>query len=131
MLKEAYQKILYGTESEAKKAWQGMRKLVYSGGNGKYDEIKKELEKVKENYKNIVEDWRREFYISSISIMYFLHHKESNPNFFLPFLLGLLENENGKIRYCAYKMISNDLGPLTVHLRHPGSTSDKISVEKR
>ncbi len=62
--------------------------------------------------------------------MYFLHHKESNPNFFLPFLLGLLENENGKIRYCAYKMISNDLGPLTVHLRHPGSTSDKISVEK-
>jgi transposase-like protein len=92
MLKEAYQKILYGTEPEAKKAWQSMRKLVYSGGHGKYDEIKEELENVKENYKNIVEDWRREYYISSISIMYFLHHKESDPNFFLPFLLGLLEN---------------------------------------
>jgi hypothetical protein len=119
-IKEAIEIILHGNELEAKKVSKTMRKLVYFGDSGKYEEIKEVIEDVLKVYPTIQEEWRREIYISAISIMYFLHDKyDKKPDYFFPLLLSLLENPNGTIRYCAYKMLVHDLGPLTVHLRIP------------
>ena len=56
----------------------------------------------------------------AISVMYFLHDKESQPDFLFPWLFNLLQHENGYIRHAAVRMIEDELGPLSYHIRFPG-----------
>lgn len=99
-----------------------VKKLVYSssGEKDKYKQIKEIVEKSPKTYETIREEWRQENYVIAISVIYFLHRKESQPDFLFPWLLELLQHNNGYIRYATIRMFENEFGPLTVHIRYPG-----------
>ena len=59
----------------------------------------------------------------AVSVIYFLHDREGQPDFLFPWLFQLLQHKNGYIRYAAVKMISHEMGPLTYHIRFPGEKS--------
>src|SRR3989338_1611861 len=127
--------ILEGDVDSSRKAARDVRKLIYSAKNGRdgYDEIKKIVNNSDEVYRNIKEEWRQENFVMAISVMYFLHDKEDKPDFLFPWLFYLIQHKNGNIRQSAVRMFRNELGPLTVHIRHPENSysSNKIINEKR
>ena len=59
----------------------------------------------------------------AVSVIYFLHDRENQPDFLFPWLFQLLQHQNGYVRHAAVKMISHEIGPLTYHLRFPGEKS--------
>ncbi|MBI5614512.1 hypothetical protein HY947_06310 [Candidatus Gottesmanbacteria bacterium] len=71
-------------------------------------------------YIKISEDWRQENFVTAISVIYFLHDKDAEPDFLFPWLFQLLLHPNGVIRYASVRMLSHELGPLTVYIRVPG-----------
>ena len=127
--------ILEGDMSSSRKAARGVRKLLYSAKSGRegYDEIKKIINNADEIYRNIKEEWRQENFVMAISVMYFLHDRENEQDFLFPWLFFLIQHKNGNIRQSAVRMFKNELGPLTVHIRHPENSysSNKIINEKR
>lgn len=136
-IKECFDKILNGSKEESRQAARRVNKLVYSSaataGKEKYEQIATIIETAPTKYAYIAEDWRQENFVMAISVMYFLHDKEDQPDFIFPWLFQLLQHQNGYIRYSAVKMISHEIGPLTVHLRFPGNKSilgDKLKPEK-
>lgn len=117
---ELFDIILTGNKEDSRKAARHVRKLLYSSQNsGKYEVIKSIIANAPEEYRNIIEDWRTENFVVAVSVLYFLHDKESQPDFLFPWLIYLLRNQNGNIRNAARRMIENELGPLTVHIRCP------------
>ena len=97
-----------------------MRKATYSSNAGKYDDIKAIINGASEKYRIIAEEFRQENFVMAVSVMYFLHDREQEPDFLFPWLFHLLKHKNGNIRHCAVKMLCHELGPLTVHIRVPG-----------
>ncbi|MFA6514786.1 MAG: hypothetical protein WCT42_00785 [Candidatus Paceibacterota bacterium] len=69
----------------------------------------------------------------AVSAIYFLHDRESEPDFLFPWLFYLVQHDNGNIRQSAVRMFRNELGPLTVHIRCPeyNNSSNKILNKKR
>lgn len=63
--------------------------------------------------------WRQENFVVANSVIYFLHDKEAEPDFLFPWLFLLLLHSNGVIRYASVRMLSQELGPLTVYIRVP------------
>src|SRR3990167_6329523 len=125
-IKECFGTILGGNKEESRQAARKVRKLVYSSsasGREKYEEIAALVRTAPENYARISEDWRQENFVMAVSVIYFLHDRESQPDFLFPWLFQLLQHLNGYIRYAAVKMISNEIGPLTYHLRFPSEKS--------
>lgn len=125
-MKECFDKILKGGKKESRQAARTVRKLVYSSsasGRKKYDEIAALVRTAPENYTRISEDWRQKNFVMAISVIYFLHDMEAQSDFIFPWLFQLLQHSNGYIRHAAIKMISHEIGPLTVHLRFPGEKS--------
>ena len=55
----------------------------------------------------------------AVSVLYYLHDRESQPDFLFLWLFYLLQRQNGNVRYAATRMLENELGPLTVHIRCP------------
>ncbi|GEM_PF-4605864 len=98
-----------------------INKLVYSSQSGKdkYKEIARIINEVPGVYAKITEPWRQENFVMAISVMYFLHDKEYQPDFLFPWLYQLLQHPSGVIRYAAVRMFQIELGPLTVHMRYP------------
>lgn len=135
-IKECFDTILNGDKEESRQAAHIVRKLVYSSsasGREKYEEIATMVRAAPENYTRISEDWRQENFVMAISVIYFLHDKENQPDFLFPWLFQLLQHQNGYIRHAAVKMISHEIGPLTVHIRFPGEKStfrDSLKPEK-
>lgn len=119
---ECFKTILTGEKVESRKAARQVRKLLYSSSNdrSKYEDIRPLINKAPEEYLKIFENWRQENFVMAISVMYFLHDKESQPDFLFPWLFDLLQHDNGCIRYAAVRMFENELGPLTYHIRFPG-----------
>ena len=125
-LKECFDTILRGDKEKSRLAARGVRKLVYSSsvaGREKYDEIAALVRTAPENYVRISEDWRQENFVMAVSVIYFLHDRENQPDFLFSWLFQLLQHSNGYIRHAAVKMISHEIGPLTYHLRFPGEKS--------
>lgn len=123
---ELFEIILNEDRENSRKAAREVRKLLYSSrSDSKFNEIGNILEGVQKKYKNIQEDWRKENFVIAVSVVYFLHNKESQPDFLFPWLFSLIQDENGNIRNSARRMIENEIGPLTVHIRHPNSKFDK------
>src|SRR3989338_1611081 len=121
-IKECFDIILRGNEEKSRLAARGVRKLVYSSsasGREKYEEIAALVRTAPENYARISEDWRQENFVMAVSVIYFLHDRENQPDFLFPWLFQLLQHSNGYIRHAAVKMISHEIGPLTYHLRFP------------
>jgi hypothetical protein len=133
-LTELFKTILRADQEESRLAARGVRKLLYSGQKDRsvYDGIKKCVADAPVTYATIVEDWRRENFVMSVSVIYFLHHREDRPDFLFPWLFELLQHENGNIRHAAVRMIENELGPLTYHIRFPReqSRSRVLSADK-
>ena len=128
---ELFHLILNGKKEESRKAAREVRKLLYgSKSPGQYNEIKSIIENAPNEYVNIIEDWRMENFVMTVSILYFLHDKEKQPDFLFPWLLYLLKHQNGNIRNSARRMIENELGPLTFHIRCPEYKHSKSKSKK-
>lgn len=116
--------ILTGDRQNSRTAARQVRKLVYSSATDrtKYDDIKRLISSAPNEYAKISasENWRQENFVMAISVMYFLHDKNSQPDFLFPWLFDLLQHENGYIRHAAVRMLENELGPLTYYIRFPG-----------
>ena len=125
-IKECFDTILRGDKEKSRLAARGVSKLVYSSSASsreKYDEIAALVRTAPENYARISEDWRQENFVMAVSVIYFLHNRENQPDFLFPWLFQLLQHPNGYIRHAAVKMISHEIGPLAYHLRLPGEKS--------
>jgi len=128
---ELFEIILTGDKDDSRKAAREVRKLLHSSHNGgKYDDIKKIIENAPDEYVKIAEEWRQENFVVAVSVLYFLHNEESQPDFLFPWLVHLLQHEKGNIRYAAVRMLENELGPLTVHIRCPEYKQSKAKSEQ-
>ena len=122
-IKECFDVILQGGEKDSRLAARSVRKLVYSSAasnKDKYEDIAVLVRTAPENYIRISEDWRQENFVMAVSVIYFLHDMESQPDFLFCWLFGLLQHKNGYIRQAAVRMLEHEIGPLTVHIRCPG-----------
>ncbi|OGI74599.1 hypothetical protein A3D42_00055 [Candidatus Nomurabacteria bacterium RIFCSPHIGHO2_02_FULL_41_18] len=122
--RELFNAILTADNNQSRLAARGVRKLLYSSHGGQYKDIASIIENAPKEYAKINEDFRQENFVMAISVMYFLHNKENQPDFLFPWLFQLLQHENGNIRQAAVRMIGHELGPLTYHIRFPGEKSD-------
>ena len=133
--KDLFKIISEGDMDSSRKAARAVRKFLYSSNSDKekYSEIKTIINNADEGYRNIKEEWRQENFVMAISVMYFLHDKEDEQDFLFPWLFYLIQHPNGNIRQSAVRMFKNELGPLTVHIRHPENSysSNKIINKKR
>jgi len=135
-IKKCFETILKAGKEESRQAARMVRKLVYSSsasGKEKYDEIAGLVRTAPENYTRISDDWRQENFVMAVSVIYFLHDIEAQPDFLFSWLFQLLQHSNGYIRHAAVKMISNEIGPLTVHIRFPMDKSilgEKLKPEQ-
>ena len=128
---ELFDVILTGNKDDSRVAARGVRKLLYSSRNsGKYNELKAIIENASEKYRKITEDWRRENFVMAVSVLYYLHNEENSPDFLFPWLFHLLQHKNGNIRNVARRMIENELGPLTVHIRVSDWEQSKSKTEQ-
>jgi len=117
---ELFNTILTTDKDAGRQAAREVRKLVYSSGESKkYERIASIIENAPAEYVKIVEDWRQENFVMAVSVMYFLHNRENQPDFIFPWLFQLLQHKNGNIRHTAVRMIEHELGPLTYHIRFP------------
>lgn len=122
-IKECFDTILCGNEEKSRLAARAVRKLVYSSAasnKNKYEDIAVLVRTAPENYARISEDWRQENFVMAVSVIYFLHDRENQPDFLFPWLFDLLQHDNGYIRHAAVRMLEHEIGPLTVHIRCPG-----------
>ncbi len=124
-LKECFDTISHGNKNDSRLAARKARKLLYSsqGGKDKYDDIKNLIDNAPYEYDKIPEGWRQENFVIAISVIYFLHDGEEQPDFLFPWFFQLLQHPNGYIRHAAVKMICHEIGPLTCHIRFPGKKS--------
>jgi len=117
---ELFGTILTGNKDDSRKSAREVRKLLHSSSQGgRYEEIETIIETAPDEYRKIIEDWREENFVIAVSVLYFLHDKENQPDFLFPWLIYLLQHQNGNIRQSAVRMIEHELGPLTFHLRCP------------
>lgn len=129
---ELFKIILTADKEESRKAAREVRKLVYSSGEGsKYEIMASIIDNAPVEYGKIQENWRQENFTIAISVMYFLHRKENQPDFLFPWLFKLLKHENGHIRHAAVRMFENELGPLTYHIRFPNSRSGMLNLSRK
>ena len=124
-IKECFNIILYGNEADSR--------LAAASGREKYEDIVAVVNTSPDSYEKISEGWRQENFVMAVSVIYFLHDRENQPDFLFPWLFQLLQHSNGYIRHAAVKMISHEIGPLTVHIRFPGDKSilgDRLKPEQ-
>ncbi|MFH0853960.1 MAG: hypothetical protein V1891_00485 [bacterium] len=125
---ELFDIILAGDKDDSRKAARDARKLLYGSSDG--GDFKMIIENAPEEYVKITEYWRQENFVVAVSVLYFLHDKESQPDFLFPWLFYLLRHQNGNIRNAARRMMENELGPLTVHIRCPEHKQSKSKTEQ-
>ncbi len=127
---ECFNQILLGDKEQSRLAARQVRKLVYSKGEGdKFKIIHSIIDNAPKEYEKTIESFRQENFVMAISVMYFLHDKEEQPDFLFPWLFHLLlQHESGNIRHAAVRMLENELGPLTYHIRFP---NEKASYWKK
>src|SRR3989344_4753787 len=133
-IKECFDTILHGNDEHSRLSARMVRKILYrataSTDKSKYNEITNIINGVSDTYSRISEEWRQENFVMAVSVIYFLHDREEQPDFLFPWLFQLLQHTNGYIRHAAVKMISHELGPLTFHIRFPDDKSSKLKPEQ-
>ncbi|MDP2586583.1 MAG: hypothetical protein Q8P32_02310 [Candidatus Komeilibacteria bacterium] len=120
-IKECFAIILNSNEKDSRLAARQVRKLLYTAqGRDERKDTNKIINTAPQNYAQIKDDWRQENFVLAISVIYFTHDKEEQPDFLFPWLFQLLIHQNGVIRYAAVRMLENEIWPLTAHIRFPG-----------
>lgn len=128
---ELFDVILNAEKDASRKAAREVRKLLYhSGRNWSLEDVKLIIENAPREYVGIAEDWRRENFVVAVSVLYYLHNRENQPDFLFPWLFYLLQHKNGNIRQSAVRMLESELGPLTFHLRCPEYKHNKIKTKQ-
>lgn len=119
---ELFKTILTADKTTSRVAARMVRKLLYGSHRSKekYDGMQEVINDASHTYAQIPEDWRRENFVMAVSVIYYLHHHEHQPDFLFPWLFELLQHKNGYIRHAAVRMIQHELGLLTYHIRFPG-----------
>ncbi|MEA2056987.1 MAG: hypothetical protein U9O78_04790 [Patescibacteria group bacterium] len=131
-IKECFEIILEGNKNKSRQAARQVRKLLYaSRTKDKYNDIKKLVKGASREYDKISEDWRQENFVMAISVIYFLHDREVDPDFLFPWLFQLLLHSNGCIRYAAVRMLSHELRSLTVYIRVPDFKSGMTNLKPK
>lgn len=97
---ELFNTILTGDKESSRKAARGVRKLLHSSHCDKdeFKALKKIIDNSPDEYRKIKEDWREENFVVAVSVLYFLHDRENQPDFLFPWLFYLLQHKNGNIR---------------------------------
>jgi hypothetical protein len=117
--------VLTADKETSRKAAREVRKAVYGPGDqDEYKVLKSIINNAPADYKKIQEDWRQENFVVALSVLYFLHDRENQPDFLFPWFFQLLQHKNGNIRQAAVRMVNHELGLLTYHIRFPGRSSD-------
>lgn len=132
-IKACFDQIINGNKEDSRLAARRVRKLLYSarGGGDKYKEVEDIINNAPINYAAISEVWRQENFVSAVSVIYYLHDQEAQPDFLFPWFFLLLNHANGVIRYAAVRMITHEFGLLTVHIRFPGEKREyKLKPEQ-
>ena len=131
-IKECFNIILSGNKDDSRLAARRVRKLLYSSRSGRdqFNDIANLVDNAPHKYTKISEDWRKENFVVAISVIYYLHNREEQPDFLFSWFFQLLQHPNGVIRYAVVRMFTNELGPLTVHLRVPDYRSKKLEPEQ-
>jgi len=128
-IRDCFNIILSGNKKESHLAARQVRKLLYNSGSNsrsRFKDIENQINRAPADYADITEEWRQENFIMAISVIYFLRSKEKEFDFFFPWFFKLLLHSNGNIRYAAVRMITTDLGPLTVYIRVSNFKSTEI-----
>jgi len=122
---EYFKLILTGEKEESRDAARQVRKLLYSSHaiRSEYEDVRPIINDAPQEYAKISEGWRQENFAMAISVLHFLHMRDSEPDFLFPWLFELIQHENGNVRQAAVRMFENELGPLTYHIRCPGEKS--------
>ncbi len=122
---QCFTTILTGAEPESKTVARSVRKLVFAANRPRNDrsEITRIIETAPEVYESIQEEWRQEYFVVATSILYFLKDEALPIERFFPWHFHLLQHPRGNIRQSVVRMLSHDLGPLTVHIRVPDYTT--------
>jgi len=131
-IKECFDTILRGNKNDSRLAARRVRKLLYNfqSGKNKFKDIEYIINSASQEYGKISESWRQENFVVAISVIYFLHNREEQPDFLFPWLFQLLQHPNGIIRYAAVRMLTNELGPLTAYIRIPDYKSERLKPEQ-
>lgn len=133
-LVEIFKEILTLDKEPSRKAAREVCKFMHTSQEGRqcFNDIRDIVNNAPKEYSKIQEDWRQENFVMAVSVIYYLHDREEQPDFLFPWLIYLLLHENGYIRFAAVRMIENEIGPLTYHIRFPEKKSDfhKFSSEK-
>lgn len=121
-IRKTFEIILNSEKEESRIAARQVRKILYSSKSDKdsFNDIKNVINGSLGEYYKIKEDWRQENFVIALSVIYFLRDKNNLPDFLFPWFFQLLQHDNGYIRHAAVKMITSELGLLTVHIRFPG-----------
>jgi len=129
--KSCFSNILNADKENSRLAARKVRKILYSSRDSRdrFSEIKDIINGAYNEYNKISDEWRQENFVSAISVIYFLHGRDSEPDFLFPWLLHLLQHKNGVIRYAAVRMMGHELGPLTVHIRCPDNNFRELAPE--
>ena len=130
---ELFKTILTADKDKSRKAARRVRGFLYSS-HSEGESIKTFvhiIENAPEEYAKIKEDWRQENFVIAISIIYYLHNRENQPDFLFPWFFQLLQNKNGNIRHAVVRMIQHELGSLTYHIRFLGRESGYSGLSKK
>lgn len=120
-IKECFDKIIDGDKEDSRLAAREVRKILYSSrcDKDRFKDIKNIINNAPANYTMISENWRQVNFVLAVSVIYYLHDEKKDPDFLFSWFFQLLQHSSGIIRYAVVKMISQELGPLTVHIRFP------------
>ncbi|MFH0792238.1 MAG: hypothetical protein V1905_03435 [bacterium] len=122
---ELFNTILTADKEASRQAAREARKFLYSShSSGQFQDITLIIESAPSEYVKIAEDWRQENFVIAVSVLYYLHDRESQPDFLFSWLFHLLQHKNGNIRYSAVNMFDHEFGSLTHHIRFPNERSD-------
>lgn len=123
---ELFNIILTKDKDASRQAARDVRKLLYSSKESSdYKSIVSIIENAPKEYIKIIENWRQENFTMAISVIYFLHGREKQPDFLFLWLFELIQHENGNIRHAAVRMFKHELGPLTFHIRFPNEKNNQ------
>ncbi len=129
-----FKAILSADKDVSRQAAREVRKFLYSSRSSQNDlkSIASIVEDAPTEYAKIEDDWRQENFVMAVSVIYYLHNRENQPDFLFSWLFQLLQHKNGNIRHAAVRMVQSELGPLTYHIRFPNEklTRPELSKEK-
>src|SRR3989338_11507785 len=110
-IKQIFDTILTGNKDKAKEAAGALRKNVFGGRKDEEEnfDFKSYIADAPKIYGEIKEEWRREYFVRAVSVIYFLHGFENQPDLLFPWFYQLLQNKNGIVRHSPVRMITNDL----------------------